>query len=89
MIDKIENNQIQDLLAKALTNRVNPAQSTGNIEADASLQVNYAALISTAMLEPADDTEVVQAAKELLLSGKLDTPENIREAADNIITYGI
>jgi len=35
------------------------------------------------------DEDVVGAARKLLRSGQLESTENIREAAENIVTFGI
>jgi hypothetical protein len=56
---------------------------------DASLQVNYDSLIEQAKQIPPEDANVVQQAKELLSSGQLDNPENIRAAAETIVKFGI
>ncbi len=56
---------------------------------DVSVHVNYASLIEKAVQEPEKDARRVQKARELLLSGKLDTQENISKAAENILKYGI
>ncbi|UCE48646.1 MAG: hypothetical protein JSW47_00570 [Phycisphaerales bacterium] len=56
---------------------------------DVSVHVNYASLIEKAVQEPEKDAQRVQKARELFLSGKLESPENINEAAKNILKYGI
>jgi hypothetical protein len=56
---------------------------------DATLQVNFADLISQAMQAAEADADAVQRARELLESGRLTSPENIRSAAENIVTFGI
>ena len=88
MIDKIDTNQpvIDSGLSAA---QPKPARAIPDNDADVSVQVNYASLIDKAMQEPKDDAERVQQARELLLSGQLESPENIREAAENIVEYGI
>ena len=60
-----------------------------NNDKDVSVQVNYASLIDQAMQATQADDDVVAAARELLLSGKLESPENIQAAAENIIMFGI
>lgn len=60
-----------------------------NSDADVSLQVNYASFINKAVQIPQTGAEVVQQARELLLSGQLGSPEDIRDAAENIAEYGI
>jgi hypothetical protein len=88
MIGKIDHNQIQDISDKTATRISNPAKSEQQEKADASLQVDYASLITKA-LSPDNDSLVVQQAKKLIETGELDNPENIQKAAENIITFGI
>ena len=87
---EIDTNQIQNLLEQSSlsqpssTNKILP-----NNDADASLQVDFASLIDQANQTPQEDTEAVQQAQELLLSGQLESPENTRAAAENIVEFGI
>lgn len=62
-----------------------------NNDADASLQINYASLIDEAVKLKINenDAEAVKQARNLLMSGKLESPENIKAAAENIIDIGI
>jgi len=53
------------------------------------LQVSYDSLIEQAKQIPPEDASVVQRARELLLSGQLDNPENIRAAAEAIVKFGV
>ncbi len=89
MIGKIQTNQISELLEELSSKQLNPGGNAQNSDADVSVQVNYASLIDQAMQVPQEDDDVVAAAKELLLSGQLESPENIRAAAENIIDFGI
>ena len=89
MIGKIQTNQIRELLEELSSRQLNSAGNVQNSDADVSLQVNYASLIDQAMQAPEADVDVVAAARELLLSGQLESPENIRAAAENIIDFGI
>ena len=88
MIGKIQTNQIRELLEELSSKQLNSGGNAKNSDADVSVQVNYASLIEQAMQAPEAD-DVVAAARELLLSGKLESPENIRAAAENIIDFGI
>ncbi len=88
MIEKIDNNQPL-IESEASSNQTSPPNIPANNEADASLQVNYDSLIEQAKEIPPEDTDVIQRAQELLLSGQLESPENIRAAAENIIKFGI
>lgn len=58
-------------------------------DADVSVQVDYASLIEQAMQQPEEDAQIVEQARELLLSGRLESPQNITEAAENIARFGI
>ena len=89
MIGKIDNNQIQDILKESSSQQNEPPGISANNEVDASLQLSYDSLIEKAMQIPQADTNAVQQAQELLLSGQLESPENIRAAAQNIINLGI
>jgi len=89
MIEKIDTNQIQDLLGKLSSEQPDPAKALQNNDVDVSLQVDYASFISEAAQVPQADTEAVRRARELLLSGQLESPENIRAAAEDIAEFGI
>lgn len=88
MIDKINSNQIQELLAKS-SRQSNSVETQNDNKLDASLEVNYASLIRKAMEAAESDDNAVQEAKELLSSGQLESEEKIRAAAENIIKFGV
>ena len=88
MIDKIDANQ--PMIESGLSSgQPKSARAIPDKHADVSIQVNYASLIDKAVQEPEGDAQRVQQARELLLSGELESPENIREAAEGIVKYGI
>ncbi|HOK96099.1 MAG TPA: hypothetical protein PK052_00105 [Anaerohalosphaeraceae bacterium] len=91
MIEKIYNNQIQNIAKEFCTPSSGDLSIRPNIQADASLQLNCQSLMEQASLKSADadDGAVVERARQLLLSGQLDTPENIRQAAQNILKFGV
>lgn len=89
MIDKIENNQLRDILEKYSARQHDPQQVPADSEGDASLQADYACLIEKAKQAPQTDQTAVERARDLLLSGRLESPQNIRAAAENIINFGI
>lgn len=89
MIDKINNNQIQNLFDSASPKPPASAKPPKNNEADDSIQIDYACLIEKALKEPESDTGAVQRAKQLLLSGELDDPQHLQEAAGNFLKFGI
>ncbi|MHC4636367.1 MAG: hypothetical protein ACYTBV_02550 [Planctomycetota bacterium] len=91
MIDKIDHNQIQDLFGKTPSRSPNPSEQLVSTPGEnASLQVDYEVLINQAIKEAQqDDTKAVERARELLASGELESPDNFRDAAENIINFGI
>lgn len=89
MIEKIDANQIQNFMENSPAGTSGQAKNVSNDSADASLQVNYADLIGGQTPAPEMDAEIIQQAQELLSSGDLESPQNIREAADNIVKFGI
>ncbi|UCG46223.1 MAG: hypothetical protein JSU94_12035 [Phycisphaerales bacterium] len=89
MIEKILGNQVQDILDRSSAKQPDTAKVSVDSRTDALLQANYACLIEKAKAVCETDTKAVQRAKELLLSGRLDTPQNIRCAAERIIDGGI
>ena len=88
MIDPVNANQIQDLFAKP-SKVTNPTETGPNNGADATLEVDYDSLIKEVTQIPQTDAQAVQQAKELLASGELENPQNIRQAAENIVDLGI
>jgi len=86
---KIESNGIQDFFEKPQSKQTGSARALSNQDADASLRVNYAFIMDKAKQIPPPDTKSVQQARELLLSGRLESPQNIRKASENIIRFGI
>ena len=86
---KIDTNGIQDFLDKSSSKQLSFSTAPSNNDADASLRVNYAPLIDEAMQITHTDTNTTQRAHELLLSGQLESDENTRAAAENIIKFGI
>jgi len=89
MIEKIDTSQIQDIVGKLSPKQADSPKAPVDNSADASLQADYASLISRATQIPEADTEIIRKAQELLQSDQLESPENIREAAENIIKNGV
>ena len=89
MIGKIQANQLRELLQALSSGQPNSGNPVQDSDADVSVQVNYNSLIDMAMQPPQADDDVVATARELLLSGKLESTKNCREAAENIINLGI
>jgi len=85
MIEKLNANQIQGFLEKSSSRQPNSTPTLPDNDVDASIQVDYASFIDRAMQTLQMDSKAVRKARELLLSGQLESPENIRKAAKNII----
>lgn len=90
MIEKINTNQIHDILGKSTAKNFDPKrQASVNNTADIDLQIDYASLLNKAIQPSETDIKAVQRARELLESGQLESQENIRQAAENIVKFGI
>jgi hypothetical protein len=89
MIDKINNNQISDILNDSSARQAGQAKVSASNNEDALLQISYDALIEKANQAKPEEGDAVQRARQLLLSGELEKPENIRDAAENLLTFGI
>ncbi len=89
MIDKINTNQIRDMIEQSASKQTDPAKAPLDNQVDASLQVDYASLVEKAILIPPENARAVEEARQLLLSGQLDSPDNIRQAAENMLEFGI
>ena len=88
MIQSIDTNAIKDLMPKPTQSNGRGARSSPD-EVDATLQIQYATLRAEAAKGPQSDAEAVQRARELLLSGRLDKTETIREAAQDLLDFGV
>jgi len=86
---KIDTSGIPDFLEKPQKSHFGSGKTVPVTDADLSLQVDYASLIDKAVQAEETDLNTVKRAREMLLSGKLDSEENIRLAAENIIKFGI
>ena len=89
MIEKISQNQIADYLAKTANKQDSADAPVPTTDGDASLQVDFGTLIDKAAEAGPSDAKAVERAKQLLLSGQLDTEKNIAEAAENILKFGV
>lgn len=89
MIEKIENNQVPDILKESSAIQQNPSNIPPKTGLNASLQVSYDSLIEQVKQPPQEDADAVQQARQLLLSGQLDSIQNIRAAAEAIVKFGV
>lgn len=89
MIEKINNNQVPEILKESSSRQPELSSEPPETQVDASLQVTYDSFIEKAKELPPQDGDAVERARRLLLSGELESPENIRAAAENIAKFGI
>lgn len=89
MIENINNSQISDIAKEFSSGKPARARVASDSKADACVQVSHEAIIEKAKQMPAEDVNAVQRARQMILSGQLDTPENIRAAAENMVKFGI
>ena len=89
MIENIQNNRAAQMMGMGVPPRGDAAGQPTTSDLDATLQVNFADMVNQAMQATETDANAVTKAKELLQSGQLTTPENIRSAAENMLTFGI
>ena len=69
--------------------KADPAGPEPTDTSDATVRSEYASIINKALETEELDLQAVREAQEALDAGLIDTPENVREAADNILRYGI
>jgi len=89
MIDNVQNSQIAHSMGKTALPHPDSANKPAADGSDATLQVTFADLINQAMQASETETNAVQRARELLQSGQLTNPENIRSSAQSIAKYGV
>lgn len=89
MIDKIQDNQIRQLLQALSSRPPNAGGAVTDNNTDVSVQVNHACLINQAIQASAENEDVVETARELLRSGRLESSQKCRQAAENILRFGI
>jgi hypothetical protein len=89
MIDKINNDKITEFAEKLANTQPDRPKSPQDSPKSDSIQVSFADLVDQAVKASDANPDIVQKAKQLLNSGQLDTPENIRSAAENILKSGI
>jgi hypothetical protein len=89
MINNIHNHQVTNAMGSNTLPHAEAANRRLCEQSDATAQVNFADLINQAMQTTEAEADAVQKARELLQSGQLTSPENIRAAAESIITFGI
>jgi len=88
MINNVTNN-VGQAVGKTPLPHPDPANMRPPSDSDATIQVQFADILNRARQAEEADSDAVQKARELLLSGRLTSPENVRAAAENILNFGI
>jgi len=89
MIEQIGTNNQPLIESGSSSGQPNPPGAIRGNDVDVSVQVDYASLVDKASQPPKTDDQLVRQARELLLSGKLDSIDIIKGAAENILKYGV
>ena len=88
MIDNVINH-VGQALGKTPLPHPDPANIRPSSDSDATIQVEFADILNRAKQTDETDSTAMEKARELLLSGQLTNPENVRAAAENILNLGI
>jgi hypothetical protein len=88
MIDNIIN-QVRPTLGQTPLPHADSANMRPAGDSDATIQVDFADILNQARQAEEADSDAVEKARALLLSGRLTSPENVRAAAENILNLGI
>jgi hypothetical protein len=89
MIDKIDKTQISELMADIASRQARPVEKSDKNNIDASVQIDYAALIKDAAEIQESNPANIERVRQLISSGTLETSENYRQAAENLLVFGI
>ncbi|MBP7051118.1 MAG: hypothetical protein KBE65_08895 [Phycisphaerae bacterium] len=89
MIENVQNNHITHRMGMNSVSQADTSNRPTASDLDATVQVNFAGMVNQALQADETDVDAVQKAKELLQTNRLTTPENIRSAAENMLTFGI
>lgn len=88
MIPNIDNNHRGQVLPNTAGTSHQALQRSAQSDQAASLEVRYDAVIAQALDLAHSQADAIARAKALIASGQLDTPANIRQAAQEIIDLG-
>jgi len=89
MIDKIDTSPIHNVAGESSCKKPDLTKVFAQDDADVAIQLNYAFLVNEAIQGSQEDNNAVQRAQELLESGQLENRQNISEAVENILSFGV
>ena len=87
MIDNINPERVHDLIGSVQPQNRSAVSRSGE-DVDISIDMSFDSLVDQALQEPRISDDDVRIARELLLSGRIETPQGIRAAAKNILELG-
>jgi hypothetical protein len=88
-VDNIHIDRVGQTLGKTPSLYPDPANMHPPSVSDAAVQIDFADILNQARQTDETNVDAVQKARGLLMTGQLTSPENIRAAAESIITSGI
>ena len=89
MIDPIQISTIQGTSAKGSPRQSRDPISQAPAEPDATLQIQHGDQIAKAVASDPADADAVQAAEKLLASGEIDSRQSARQAAEDLVDFGV
>ena len=90
MLDPIQISTIQGTTSKGSPRQSRGTSSSeGSADPDATLQIQHGDQIAKALAAEQADAEAVQEAAKLLASGEIDSRQSVRQAAEDIVDYGV
>ena len=89
MIVNISTNQMGQTLGTLPLSHPDPESTHAQNDLDASLQVDFADLISRAKQAAETNADAIEKARKLLQSDELLSEARVRSAAESILTSGI
>ena len=84
-----------DLISNIALNNINSVKSNNSADnaakkdSDTMIRSDFAMLLDKAITAPDVDHQAVAASAAQITAGTLDTPQNIQQAAQNMLAYGI
>lgn len=89
MIENIQNDPVPRVIGHNSLRHADATNRRFRDDSDATLQVDFADLISQATEASNTDADAVRKAREMISSGRLADPENLRSVAEDIVSFGI
>lgn len=89
MIGKIDKTHISELMAELASKQPRATDKPDKNGLDASVQIDYASLIKKASEISESSIDKIETARQLITSGLFESAENYKQAANNMLVFGI